>query len=72
MSSGVSVEVNMTTFLKGTTFKVFTNGSKLGEISGWDVFFGDGANGWKRLGLGDVFLSPCVIFPDRYCLRADR
>ena len=39
MPSGASVEVNMTKCPKGTTFKVFKNGSKLGEISGWDAFF---------------------------------
>ena len=41
MPSGVGVEVNMTKCPKGTTFKVFKDGSKLGEISGWDAFFED-------------------------------
>ncbi|SDB33698.1 hypothetical protein SAMN05660653_01617 [Desulfonatronum thiosulfatophilum] len=39
MPSGTSVEINMTKCPQGTRFKVFKNGSKLGEISGWDSFF---------------------------------
>ncbi len=39
MPSGASVELNLTKCPRGTIFKVFKNGSKLGEIEGWDVFF---------------------------------
>lgn len=41
MPSGTSVEVNMTKCPEGTRFKVFKNGSKLGEIAGWDAFFAE-------------------------------
>jgi hypothetical protein len=41
MSSKASVEINMTKCPAGTIFKVFKNGSKLGEINGWDAFFED-------------------------------
>jgi hypothetical protein len=40
MPSGASVEVNLTKCPEGTTFKVFRNGRKLGEIAGWEAFFG--------------------------------
>ncbi len=40
MPSGASVEVNLTKCPAGTTFKVFRNGRKLGEIAGWEAFFG--------------------------------
>ncbi len=39
MPSGASVEINLTKCPLGTIFKVFKNGRKLGQLSGWDVFF---------------------------------
>lgn len=39
MPSGASVELNLTKCPAGTIFKVFKNGDKLGEITGWDTFF---------------------------------
>jgi hypothetical protein len=39
MPSGSSVEINLTKCPAGTIFKVFKNGSKQGEITGWDAFF---------------------------------
>jgi len=39
MPSGASVEINLTKCPAGTIFKVFKNGDKLGEITGWDSFF---------------------------------
>lgn len=39
MPSGVDVELNLTKCPQGTTFKVFKNGAKLGEIKEWDGFF---------------------------------
>ena len=39
MPSGSDVELNLTKCPAGTTFKVFKNGKKQGEISGWDGFF---------------------------------
>jgi dihydroorotase-like cyclic amidohydrolase len=37
--SGGKFEINMTKCPEGTTFKVFLDNRKLGEISGWDRFF---------------------------------
>ncbi|MFW5734687.1 MAG: hypothetical protein ACOCWR_06475 [Oceanidesulfovibrio sp.] len=39
MASGSDVMINLTKCPAGTIFKVFKNGKKLGEITGWDAFF---------------------------------
>lgn len=39
--TGEKFEINMTKCPKGTTFKVFLNDKRIGEIEGWDRFFED-------------------------------
>ncbi len=38
MPSGASVEINLTKCPAGDIFKIFKDGKKLGEITGWDAF----------------------------------
>ena len=39
-ASGRSFEINMTKCPRGTTFKLFADRKKIGEIEGWDAFLG--------------------------------